>query len=102
MHMREAIAKRRTLRVVGAGAAVMILAASASAPALAQAGGGWTLGTRNDLGPRYEPYPERMWESYARTGTCPPVTVRTRDRNGKVVVRRVPWDPRACGFNALE
>jgi hypothetical protein len=70
--------------------------------ALAQAGGGWTLGTRNDLGPRYEPYPERMWESYARTGTCPPVEVRTRQRNGKVVLRRVPWDPRACGFNPLE
>ena len=70
-------------------------------PMAAQPGGGWTLGTRNDLGPRYELYPERMWESYARSGTCPPVEVRTRQRNGKVVVRRVPWDPRACGFNAL-
>jgi hypothetical protein len=82
--------------------ALPIALATVATPAIAQAGGGWTLGTRNDLGPRYEPYPERMWESYARTGTCPPVEVRERQRNGKVVVRRVPWDPRACGFNALE
>lgn len=81
--------------------AIPIALSTIATPVLAQAGGGWTLGTRNDLGPRYEPYPERMWESYARTGTCPPVEVRTRQRNGKVVVRRVPWDPRACGFNAL-
>jgi hypothetical protein len=81
--------------------ALLIAGAALPTPALAQAGGGWTLGTRNDLGPRYEPYAERMWESYARTGACPPVTVRTRQRNGKLVVRRVPWDPRACGFNPL-
>jgi hypothetical protein len=100
MHAREAGANRSVLRVAGSVAAALFLAALIT-PALAQAGGGWTLGTRNDLGPRYEPYPERMWESYARTGTCPPVEVRERQRNGKVVVRRVPWDPRACGFNAL-
>ena len=81
----------------------MPIAASAiGTRAMAQAGGGFTLGNRNDLGPRYEPYPERMWDSYVRTGTCAPPTIRTRLPNGKVVVRRVPWNPRACRFNALE
>lgn len=70
--------------------------------AYAQAGAGFTFGNRNDLGPRYEPYPERAWESYTRTGTCPPVEVRTVAPNGRVVVRRVPWNPKACGFNPLE
>jgi hypothetical protein len=43
-----------------------------------------------------------MWESYARTGTCLPLEVRTRQPNGQAAVRRVPWNPKACGFNPLE
>jgi hypothetical protein len=90
------------LRITGTAIALVLLSAPSATRATAQAGGGFTLGNRNDLRPRYEPYPERMWESYARTGTCPPVAVRTRLPNGKVVVRHVPWNPRACGFNPLE
>jgi hypothetical protein len=87
----------RAIRVAGRVTVLtIVLAASFSAPAAAQAGGGFTFGNRNDLGPRYELYPERMWEIYKRTGTCPPVEVRTRLPNGRVVVRRVPWNPQAC------
>jgi len=93
----------RVTRVAGCVTALVFVVASAvGPPAAAQAGGGFTLGSRNDFGPRYEPYPERMWESYTRTGACPPVAVRTRLPNGRAVVRRVPWNPKACGFNPLE
>jgi hypothetical protein len=79
----------------------LFITPAVSTHAEAQASGGFT-GHRGHLGPRYEPYPERMWESYTRTGTCPPVEVRTRLPNGRVAVRRIPWNPQACGFNTLE
>jgi hypothetical protein len=80
----------------------IVLWSAFGTPAAAQGGGGLTLGNRNNLGPRYEPYPERMWDVYTRTGRCPPLEVRTRLPNGRVAVRRVPWNPRACGFSPLE
>jgi hypothetical protein len=91
-----------TLRVVGTLVMLSIVSAASATHVGAQGAGGFTFGNRNDLGPRYEPYPERMWESYARTGRCPPVTVRTRLPNGRVVVRRIPWNAQACGFSPLE
>jgi hypothetical protein len=92
------------IRLIGTSTSLLLLLAAspASPPAFAQVAGGLTAGNRNDLGPRYELYPERMWDSYKRTGTCPPVEMRTHLPNGRVVVRRVPWNPQACGFNPLE
>jgi hypothetical protein len=57
--------------------------------------GGFTFGTRDDLGPRYDPYSER-WDQYKSTDAqvCRWVAVRTSLPNGKPVVRR----QRVCGF----
>jgi hypothetical protein len=90
------------IRVIGTLIACSVLIAASATRVIAQGAGGFTFGNRNDLGPRYELYPERMWDSYTRTGTCPPVEMRTHLPNGRVVVRRVPWNPKACGFNPLE
>jgi len=60
---------------------------------IAQAG--FTFGSRDDLGPRYDPYPER-WDQYKPTGpyTCRWVPMRTRLPDGRMVLRR----QRLCGF----
>jgi hypothetical protein len=56
---------------------------------------GFTLGSRDDLGPRYDPYSER-WDQYKPTGThaCRWVAVRTPAPSGRMVIRR----QRLCGF----
>lgn len=94
---------KQLFRVVGLAVLSVLIATSIpSTRAAAQAGiGGFTFGKRNDLGPRYEFYPERLWEDYKRTGTCRPLTVRERLPNGRVVTRKVPLNPEACGFNTL-
>ena len=52
---------------------------------LAQAG--ITIGPRNDLGPRYEPYSE-SWKTFRPPPPCEWVTVQTRTPDGKVVRER--------------
>ena len=60
---------------------------------IAQAG--FTFGSRDDLGPRYDPYPER-WDRYKPSSTyvCRWVAKRTRLPDDRMVLRR----ERLCGF----
>jgi hypothetical protein len=75
--------------------AITTLATAAPVPAptpdppllLAQAG--ITIGPRNDLGPRYEPYSE-SWRTYRPPPPCEWVTVQTRRPDG-TVVREKKW-----------
>jgi hypothetical protein len=57
--------------------------------------GSFTFGSRDDLGPRYDPYSER-WDRYRPTDmeTCRWLAVRTLLPDGTVVLRR----QRLCGF----
>jgi hypothetical protein len=87
---------------IPAVAAVLCIIAAPSAQArlsadwpviLAQAG--FTFGSRDDLGPRYDPYSER-WDRYkpADMEVCRWLAVRTPLADGTVVLRR----QRVCGF----
>ena len=60
---------------------------------IAQAG--FTFGSRDDLGPRYDPYPE-PWDRYKPSSTyvCRWVAKRTRLPDDRMVLRR----ERLCGF----
>jgi hypothetical protein len=57
--------------------------------------GGFTFGSRDDLGPRYDPYSER-WGPFVPTDArvCRWVAVRVPLPSGKVVLKR----QRLCGF----
>jgi hypothetical protein len=57
--------------------------------------GGFTFGSRDDLGPRYDPYSER-WDQRkpADTGVCRWVSVRAPLPDGRVAMRR----QQQCGF----
>jgi hypothetical protein len=60
---------------------------------LAQAG--FTFGSRDDLGPRYDPYSERYGRDRSSDSeTCCWVPVRRRLSGGEVVLRQ----QRLCGF----
>jgi hypothetical protein len=84
-------------------AAILVMLATTwaqASPAAAErpiilAQGAFTFGSRDDLGPRYDPYSER-WGRHAPTEAtvCRWVTVRTPQFDGKVVLRR----QRVCGF----
>jgi hypothetical protein len=78
----------------------MLAAAAAARPSAAErpiimAQGGFTFGSRDDLGPRYDPYSER-WGPFVPTDAraCRWVAVRTSLPRGKVGLRR----QRLCGF----
>jgi hypothetical protein len=60
---------------------------------IAQAG--FTFGSRDDLGPRYDPYSER-WDQYKPSSTyvCGWVAKQTRLPDGRMALRR----ERLCGF----
>jgi hypothetical protein len=84
------------IRATGVVAMLAVVITSLGTPAAAQGGGGiggLTFGPRNDLGPRYEFYPERLWEEYIRGKPC-----RERLPNGRIVGR---LNPRACQFNEM-
>jgi hypothetical protein len=84
------------IRAIGVVAMLAVFIAALSTAAVAQGGGGiggLTFGPRNDYGPRYEFYPERLWEEYVRGKPC-----RERLPNGRVVG---PLNPRACQFNEM-
>jgi hypothetical protein len=57
--------------------------------------GGFTFGSRDDLGPRYDAYSER-WDQYKPTSptVCRWVSVRALQPDGKVKVER----QHVCGF----
>jgi hypothetical protein len=83
----------KTNRAAAATTALVLLASTAGPTAasdarplvLAQAG--ITIGPRDDLGPRYEPYSE-SWKTYRPPPPCEWVTVRTRGPDGKVVQQK--------------
>jgi hypothetical protein len=84
------------IRAIGVLAVLTVFIAAPGTPAAAQGGGGiggLTFGPRNDRGPRYEFYPERLWQDYKRGNPC-----RGRLPNGRVMG---PLNPRACQFNEL-
>jgi hypothetical protein len=79
--------------VLAAISAQAEISASGRPIVLAQAG--FTFGSRDDLGPRYDPYSERWGrDPSSESETCRWVPVRTQLTNGKVVLRR----QRLCGF----
>ena len=82
---------------------ILCLLAAAAAPGAASpverplvlAQGGFTFGSRDDLGPRYDPYSERWGRPEpADPRVCRWVAVRTPQPDGRVVLRR----QRQCGF----
>jgi hypothetical protein len=87
---------------ISAVAVALGLLAAASAQArwspdapIVLAQGGFTFGSRDDLGPRYDPYSER-WDQHepAEMEVCRWLAVRTALPDGKVALRR----QRVCGF----
>src|SRR5215216_6532859 len=89
-------------RVMTAVAVVlcMVVASAAARRSAAErpiimAQGGFTFGSRDDFGPRYDPYSER-WGPFVPTDAraCRWVTMRTPLPSGKIVLRR----QRLCGF----
>jgi hypothetical protein len=86
---------------VSAGCTVScLLVASAQAAGTADdqpiivAQGGFTFGSRDDLGPRYDPYSERWGRPKPPDRVCRWVSVRTPLPDGRTVLRR----ERQCGF----
>ena len=90
-----------TIMTQAAGAAFCMLAAvsalagePAADPPIVLAQGGFTFGSRDDLGPRYDPYSERWGRPKPPDRICRWVLVRTPLPDGRVARRR----ERQCGF----
>jgi hypothetical protein len=93
----------RKVMTIPAVAAVLCMLAAGSGQGrssvidrpIIMAQGGFTFGSRDDLGPRYDAYSER-WDQYKPTDpyVCRWETVRTPLPDGRVVPRR----QRLCGF----
>jgi hypothetical protein len=67
---------------------------AATVRSIVLAQGGFTFGSRDDLGPRYDPYSERWGRPKPPDRVCRWVSVRTPLPDGKTVIRR----ERQCGF----
>jgi hypothetical protein len=75
-------------------AAAVQAGSSAADQPLVLAQGGFTFGSRDDLGPRYDPYSERWGRPKPPDTVCRWVQRRAQLPDGRVVTRR----ERECGF----